>query len=90
MEGIRLALVTVRLLKKAEANGIKYRTLYDRLSKGWDEEKATTKPPTNKGERWKWMQIAEKNGIKRGTFENRVHLYGWSYEEAATKPLRGK
>jgi len=34
-----------------------------------------------------WSKIAKENGINQAAFDNRIYLYGYDYEEAATKPL---
>jgi hypothetical protein len=36
------------LIDKAEANGIRYILLYERIIRGWDEERASTQPVTKK------------------------------------------
>lgn len=36
-----------------------------------------------------WSDVAAENGIKQGTFATRLKL-GWSVEEAAMRPLRGR
>lgn len=34
-----------------------------------------------------YYQQAEKIGVKRDTFYNRIYVYGWSFEKALTTPL---
>lgn len=36
--------------------------------------------------RSEWLQIAESNGIDRGTFDSRIYKYKWTHEKAATTP----
>lgn len=70
----------------AEKNGISKKLLERRIrTYGWDRERALTEPPGSKY--GKWIEIAEKNGIKRQTFYVRVNE-GMTPEEAATKPIR--
>lgn len=88
--GVGDYMITSSMLNKAEENGISYHTLYRRLQRGWDEERAVTEPSKKKSERQYWLEIAKENGIIEGTFNSRVNLYGYSYEEAATKPIKNK
>ena len=59
---------------------------------GMNFEEALTTPPkrTNKvpDEYKKWSNIAVENGINKAYFWQRVKEYGWSYERAATEPVR--
>lgn len=74
--------------KIAEEKGIKPKLLYLRVhERGWTIEKAINTPPRAKKkdpEYSKWADIAEKNGISRNTFFQRVRA-GWTYETAANK-----
>ncbi|WP_436866576.1 nucleoside permease [Bacillus fungorum] len=79
---------------RAAANGICRQTLYYRLyrSDKWELEEALTAPPGTvrhnyKGKYVEWLELASKNGIGSGTFFNRLNC-GWSYHEAATKPVK--
>ncbi|QWI52487.1 hypothetical protein [Bacillus mycoides] len=36
---------------------------------------------------WEDYELAEKNGIKRATVDQRINIQGWDKEEAITKPL---
>lgn len=38
--------------------------------------------------RQEWIKVALKNGIAEGSFNNRVYGFGYSFEEAATMPLK--
>jgi len=69
----------------AESNGINPSTLRGRIDRGWDKERAITESTT--GKRAKWLRVAKVNGIKEGTFNNRVYIHGYTHEEAATKQL---
>lgn len=69
----------------AELNGINPSTLRGRIDRGWDKERAITESTI--GKRAKWLRVAKVNGIKEGTFNNRVYMYGYTHEEAATKPI---
>ncbi|GEM_PF-3118038 len=59
---------------------------------GMTFEEALTTPPkrTNKvsDEYKKWSNIAVENGINKAYFWQRVKEYGWSFERAATDPVR--
>ena len=55
------------------------------------EEALTTKKKRENStseEYVKWSNIAVKNGIKKAYFWQRVHEYNWSFERAATDPVR--
>lgn len=55
------------------------------------EEALTTKKKRENStseEYVKWSNIAVKNGIKKAYFWQRVKEYGWSFERAATDPVR--
>ena len=69
----------------AELNGINPSTLRGRIDRGWDKQRAITESTI--GKRAKWLRVAKVNGIKEGTFNNRVYTYGYTHEEAATKQL---
>jgi len=73
----------------AEKNGISRHNVDQRLAMGWDLTKATTEPIANsfKRKHKKYVDLAEKNGIKYPTFYNRVNVYKWSLQEAATTPI---
>lgn len=68
----------------AKSNGINPSTFRERMRRNWDKERAMTKPVNNRA---KWLKVAAQNGIGKGTFDNRVYGCGWTYEDAATKPL---
>ena len=59
---------------------------------GMTFEEALTTPPkrTNKvsDEYKRWSNIAVENGINKAYFWQRVKEYGWSFERAATDPVR--
>lgn len=59
---------------------------------GMTFEEALTTPPkrTNKvsDEYKRWSNIAVENGINKAYFWQRVKEYGWSFERAATDPIR--
>lgn len=73
----------------AEKNGISRQNVDQRLVAGWDIRKAITEPILGcfKRKYKKYVDLAEENGIKYPTFYNRVHVYKWSLEEAATTPI---
>ena len=84
-------------LSIAEENGINRGAFYERVQRGWGEEKAATVPigksRTHLGPTGKYpsdmIELAEKNGISAERFRERVRR-GWSYQDAATKPLDQK
>ena len=73
-------------------NGIKKSTIYRRVYQyGWDIEKAITVPVIDREHRSrkypkKYTDLALSNGICLVTFYSRLKK-GWSFEEAATRPL---
>jgi hypothetical protein len=82
----------------ARANGIKYHTYLNRITKqGMSEEEAATTPVTDfstvvmkaaEAKRRYPVEViekAEKNGIKYNTFLSRMRK-GWDMEKAATMP----
>lgn len=85
----------------AEKNGISFRAFHSRISRGWTDEEAATRPLQTPEEAKKlalratekvrkiprkYMELAEQNGIQRATLHARIKK-GWSLEDAATKPL---
>lgn len=84
----------------ARKNGIKTKTFYSRAKKMGPELAATT-PIKDRAEIMKamteirrihpqkYLDLAKENGITRFTFRERVKR-GWSYEDAATRPLMSK
>ncbi|TDL39415.1 hypothetical protein EVU91_04530 [Macrococcoides bohemicum] len=61
-------------------------TFVNRMTKGWDIEKALKTPKLYERHPG-FYELAEKNGIGIHTYKSR-RRYGWSREEAATKPVR--
>lgn len=81
--------ITPEEYKRAAENGIRKRTLEDRIRKyGWSKERALTQPIQRKVERSKWRLIAKENRISEITFSSRVNKYKWDEEKAATEPIR--
>jgi len=77
---------------KAKANGISYENAYARFyNYGWSKEDTIHKP-LHKPNLWnQYKDLANKNGVKQGTFYDRMYK-GMSPEEAATlskRPHRG-
>ncbi|MEK4640376.1 nucleoside permease [Bacillus sp. FSL W8-0519] len=78
----------------SESNGISYKTAYARIvDMGMSVEEAITTPlKPHRGrirKHGKWKETALENGIPERTFYNRLRL-GWTYQDAATKPVRRK
>ncbi|MEX2462043.1 MAG: hypothetical protein WD469_12255 [Paenibacillaceae bacterium] len=74
--------------EEAEGNGIVARVLEVRIrSLAWSKERAINTPPQTKNKRKEWAYVAQSNGIAYGTFLRRINYYGWSAEDAASKPL---
>lgn len=82
-------------------NNIPIGTFYSRIyAYKWDMEKAATEPIMDmetKAQNFvkrlrkypvEWIEKAENNGITQYNFRRRVREYGWSYEKAATIPVR--
>lgn len=80
-------------IKAAKENGISYGALYHRVyMRDWDIDRAVTEPlhdpkldRTSKNQ--KWYDLGAKNGIPRRLVWLR-HYNGWSWEKAATDPVR--
>ena len=81
--------VSLDKLKIAHKNGVKDKTLRQRISNGWSVQRAITVPVKQLGRPSKHSQDfidkAAKNGINRKAFVRRVYN-GWSLEDAATIP----
>lgn len=73
----------------AAANGINYRQLYTRIVRlGWDRHRAMTqrvKPRSKISSAW--VELAEKNGIDRKIFHERMRA-GWTPVRAARTPVK--
>jgi hypothetical protein len=76
----------------AEKNGIGRGLAYQRYYiRNYDKQKAITKPPERAKECHIYGDIrraADKNGIKKTTFYNRIHRDHMTPEQAATTPLK--
>lgn len=73
--------------KRARENGINGKALYNRYyNKFWDKERAITEP-LHKKQKYKWLEVAQQNGISPGTFRQRINRYGWDEEKAAITPV---
>lgn len=87
--------ITDEQYKKGIENGLKKITIYRRVYQyGWDIEKAITTPVISREHRSrkhpkKYTDLALSNGICLITFYSRLSK-GWSYEDAATKPLKSR
>ena len=77
---------------KVKETGLRHRTVYSRISAGWDIDKAVSTPPLYETQVSKFytkedILEAKKNGINRTTFIARLtKLKGWTLEEAKTLP----
>lgn len=78
-------MVSTKLIAEARRNGISAHLLRVRLSRGWDEVRATTEPAVKK--RSYWLGIAKENGISEKLFDQRAYVLGHSFERAATTPV---
>lgn len=85
----------------AKQNGIKYESFFSRLTRGWDMERAATKPLQTPEERReqalyatefvrkiprKYIELAASNGIAHATLHDRLKR-GLDIEQAATLPI---
>ena len=81
--------IPLKDVQVARENGIKDKTLRQRISNGWSIERAISEPTKKINRRNKFpeelIEMAEQNGINRKVFVRRVYS-GWSLEEAATIP----
>jgi hypothetical protein len=81
--------------KYKDVSVVSQNAFYQRIQKGMTPEAAALTPKTPNGGRMgqkpkitqELVELAEKNGIKRTTFEYRMYQYRWSPEEAATIPI---
>lgn len=73
--------------KTAASNGIHKKLAYERFYKyGWSADRAITQKPER--DMSKWVALAKRNGISKGTFYHRVSKrMGWSPYKAATTPV---
>lgn len=81
--------ITPEDYKEAAKNGICKDTLETRVRKlGWNVKKATTKEVRKKRKiSEELLEKAKELGIDRNTISSRIG-YGWSVEEACTKPKK--
>ncbi|MBA9088779.1 hypothetical protein FHR92_005312 [Fontibacillus solani] len=85
----------------AEQNGIPRQLYLNRISIGWEPERAATEPILTQDKRaermrnnnpraWSYpeelINQAARNGVSRNTFNKRVNR-GWSCERAASEPI---
>jgi hypothetical protein len=88
------------ILELAKRNGICVSTLRTRVNQlGWDMHKAATEPiedkritvsraySKNRKYPREYIERARINGIPDYVFYDRVSQYGWSLEDASTKPV---
>lgn len=78
--------VTASDIHIAKKNGICEGTLRTRLNRGWNKERALTKPVET--ERARWLKVAKKRGISEKVFDYRIYYKGMSHKKAALTPLR--
>ena len=84
--------------KYKDVSVVSQNTFYQRIQKGMSPEKAALTSKTPNGVRigqkpkitQELVELAEKNGIKKTTFEHRMYRYKWSPEDAATVPIGKK
>jgi hypothetical protein len=75
-------------IKKAEANGVNYKNLYNRVYRlGWEVERAIHTPVKKDSRIAKYRPLLQKHGIAESVFYTRIYQQGWDLEEAATTPL---
>lgn len=84
-----------------EKYGVSIDTFRYRVKNGWTKRKAATTPPMTSKDRVQHVatfnrkypksitDLAKKNGIKMGTFYNRVNNRKMSPYDAATQPIDG-
>ena len=89
--------VTDKQYETALKNGISKNTVYQRVHRGWDVERAINQPTMDRKESWKtnfknysvipkWVyEKAKDNGINKSTLINRISNLGWDMEEACTR-----
>lgn len=85
--------------RECEKHGVTIDTFRYRVKNGWDKERAATTPPMNPEDRVTHVadynrkypkeitDLAKKNGIKMGTFYNRVNIRKMTPIQAATEPI---
>lgn len=79
--------ITPEEYETAAANGISRSTLEARIRRlGWPKERAITEPPRKLSKITREIvELAQRNGIQRKTFDWRIRS-GWPPERAATEP----
>lgn len=76
------------LAEAAEIAGLPYKQVHFRLKHGWSVEKALN-TPLKKG-RSELHTKCEELGLNYNRVYNRIHIYGWTEEEALSIPIAGK
>jgi hypothetical protein len=79
---------TMSLAEAAELSGLPYKEVHLRIKNGWSEYDALHTPLQN--QKSELRKMCDALGINYNTVYSRVHLYGWSVEDALNTPTLGK
>lgn len=76
------------LAEAAELAGLPYKEVHLRIKSGWSEYDALHTPiQSPKSE---LRKICDERGLNYHTVYSRVHMYGWTVEDAVSTPTLGK
>ena len=77
------------LAEAAEIAGLPYKQVHFRIKNGWSVEKALT-TPLMRNEKSELRKKCEDLGVDYRKVYQRIHVYGWTEEDAFTKPFYGR
>ena len=78
---------TMSLAEAAELSGLPYKQVHYRIKHGWSIDDALTTPLKNPSD---LLLKCRERGINYNRVYNRVHVYGWTEEDAINIPIAGK
>lgn len=76
------------LAEAAELTGLPYKEVHLRIKNGWSEYDALHTPIQS--QKSELRRICDERGLNYHTVYSRVHMYGWTVEEAVSTPALGK
>lgn len=79
---------TKPLIEWCEELGLRYDPIHNRITKGWDVEKAFNTPLASEYE--SFASICRRHNINQTTVMSRINKFGWTLEEALNTPSLGR